>query len=177
MGRVGKLQAWFDRAKKHWAITLWLGVVGLAAGYVALSGFLTTIKQQLTSEPAPKVIQLEAVPEESLAYNVGRTRWMVTVENRSDEPLGITRAHYRVELLGNTYFNANAIELTRNVYRLPLDCKSGRDSRPFVPPFQVPPQSFATFVIDGGKNDLDCLFRLSFDTTKGTTGEMLAEPF
>ena len=177
MARVGKLQGWIDRARKHWAVILFAGVVAVAAGYDTLSDFVGRVWEQLTPSPVPEVIQLEQVPVESEAYSSIRTRWMVTVSNPSKEPLAITRARYRVSLLNNPSHYANAVELTGPVYRLPLDCNSGSGSRPLVPPFQVQPGGFATFVIDGGDKDLECLFRLSFETTQGTTEEKLAEAY
>lgn len=178
MARVGKLQAWFDWAKKHWVVTLWAGVVGLAVGYVAISSCVATVRTQLAPAPVPEVIQLEPVPKDSLVFVTNKTRWMVTLENRSDEAFAITRAHYRTAPLDDAMFNANAIELTGHIYRLPLNCSSGVGSRPLVPPFEVPSHGFATFIIDAGKQkDLRCLFRLSFETTQGRTAEMLAEPF
>lgn len=177
MARVGSFQRWIDWAKKHWIVTIWAALVAFAAGYVAFSNFYATVKAQLAPTPVPEVIQLEAVPPDSLAYISNRTRWMVTVENPSKQPMGITRAHYEVGELDNAAFNANAIELTANVYRLPLDCNSGEGSRPLVPPFKVAAESFATFVIDAGDKDLPCLFRLSFETTLGPTGVMLAKPY
>jgi hypothetical protein len=171
------VQRWLERARKHPLVTLWLAVVGFALGYVAISSFVTTVKGQLVPAPVPRVIQLAPVPPDSLAYSAGRTRWFVTVENKSSEPLAIIRAHYRVGSLKDVWFQADALVLTRNIYRLPLNCRSGNGSRPLVPPFQIAPGSFATFVIEARDRDLKCLFRLSFDTTQGYIGEQVAQPF
>jgi hypothetical protein len=101
----------------------------------------------------------------------------VTVENKSTEPLAITSAHYRVGPLKEVVFPADAVQLTGNVYKLPLDCKSGNGSRPLVPPFLVAAGSFATFVIEARDKDLKCMFRLSFETTQGPIAEQIAQPF
>lgn len=174
MATVGR---WLQKARKHPVVTLWLAVVGFAVGYVAISSFVATLKAQLTPTPVPRVIQIAPVPADSLSYSAGRTRWFVTVENKSTGPLAITRAHYRVGSLKDVAFQANALVLTGNVYRLPLNCKSGNGSRPLVPPFQIAAGSFATFVIEARDRDLKCLFRLSFDTTQGHIAEQIAEPF
>ena len=171
------VRGWLAKAQKHPVVTIWLAVVGFAVGYVAISTLVTTVKAQLAPPPVPRLIQVAPVPPDSLAYSAGRTRWFVTVENKSSEPLAITKAHYRVGSLKGASFNADFLVLTRNVYRLPLNCKSGDGSRPLVPPFQIPAGSFATFVIEARDRDLKCLFRLSFDTTQGRITEQVAQPF
>ena len=179
VARQSRLQRWLAWARKHWLVTVWLAVVALFGGIkIIIEGYNAIVEARAPS-PAPQVVQIEQVPKDFEAYDLRKARWVVTVENPTDQPLLITRAHYQAAPLAPAvdYQYAQQIKLSRNVYKLPLNCKSGAGARPLVPPFAVPPKGSASLVIEADRKDGDCYFMLAFDTTQGRTLAMEAKPF
>lgn len=182
MARASGLQKWLERAKAHPIVTVWLAVVGFFGGTVIILQGYKAIDEARTAAPTPELVQIETVPVDSEAYLPGTLRWVVTLENPADRTMSVVRADYEVSQfsttldLGAEYANATSVNISRNLYRLPLNCGSGAGSQPIVPPFPVPPKGSASFVIESDEHRTHCYFKVSFGTTQGNTEPMVAVP-